>query len=99
MTEIGRFPETPAFLTVKEVAERLGVHRNTLRRWRLRGVGPRVLFVAPGAVLYGRSEVSEWLRQASNQALLEADRLSRASETMQPDTLVRPVVVHPLSDC
>ena len=99
MTEVGRFPEMPALFTVKEVAERLGVHRNTLRRWRLRGVGPKVIVAVPGAVLYDRSEVVEWLRQASNQALLEADRLRRASEAKQSDSLVRPVVMHSLGGC
>lgn len=31
-------PEQPAVLTVKDVAARLGVHAETIRRWERRGV-------------------------------------------------------------
>ncbi len=39
-------------LTIPEVAERLGVHEQTLYRWRAEGVGPKWVRVAPRCIRY-----------------------------------------------
>jgi excisionase family DNA binding protein len=57
----GRFAALPALLSIDEVCALLGVHRNTLRRWRLRGFGP-VGHAVGGSWIYREDEVMEWVR-------------------------------------
>ena len=53
----------PRLLSIDEVCVVLGVHRNTLRRWRLRDVGPTSYAVGGGWV-YRQDEVMEWVRRS-----------------------------------
>jgi excisionase family DNA binding protein len=48
------------FLSTKEAARLLGIHYNTLCKWRIRGGGPRFVRVG-AAVRYKRSELETWL--------------------------------------
>lgn len=59
----GRFAALPALLSIDEVCALLGVHRNTLRRWRLRGFGP-VGHTVGGAWIYREDEVLAWVRDS-----------------------------------
>lgn len=56
------FDGLPALLTLDEVAELLWVHRNTLDRWRRKGVGPEAHRLPGGQCRYQRDEVLAWLR-------------------------------------
>jgi excisionase family DNA binding protein len=48
-------------ISSKEAARLLGIHFNTLCKWRIRGVGPR--FVKAGtAIRYRRSDIETWLQ-------------------------------------
>jgi excisionase family DNA binding protein len=48
------------FLSTKEAARLLGIHYNTLCKWRIRGGGPR--FVRVGAAIrYRGSDLEAWL--------------------------------------
>lgn len=53
------------YMTTGEVAELLRVPQETVRFWRHVGRGPRS-FKIPGGrrVLYSRTEVEEWIKQA-----------------------------------
>ncbi|WP_371833227.1 helix-turn-helix transcriptional regulator [Ferrovibrio sp.] len=57
MPELKRSPEHPP---TKQLAARLGVHDNTLRKWRIAGLGPP--FIKLGKhVVYRRWTVEAWL--------------------------------------
>ena len=62
-TAISRFAALPVLLSIDEVCALLDVHRNTLRRWRLRGFGP-VGYAVGGSWIYREDEVLAWLRDA-----------------------------------
>ncbi|MCA2968008.1 MAG: helix-turn-helix domain-containing protein [Acidobacteriaceae bacterium] len=47
-------------LTDREVAARLGVKVDTVRKWRLRGLGPLAIRVG-GAVRYRLSDLEFWI--------------------------------------
>jgi len=47
------------YLTAVQLAERWGVHRVTLKRWRDAGKGP-AYFRTPGFVLYPLAEVEQY---------------------------------------
>ena len=51
-------------LLEREVAEMLGVGRNTLARWRMRRTGPPYLKLAGSIVRYRLGDVNEWLNVA-----------------------------------
>ena len=53
-------------LTVREVAEQLGLMRDTLYHWRMRGEGPRAIKVG-GRVRYRQSDVEAWLKTREDQ--------------------------------
>lgn len=50
------------YLTTNETAERLRQKPQTLRLWRLRGVGPRYVKPSRSRVLYPEDEVEAFLR-------------------------------------
>ena len=47
------------YITARQLAERWGVHRATLLRWRQSGIGP-AFHKAPGVVLYPLAEVEQY---------------------------------------
>jgi excisionase family DNA binding protein len=52
---------TAALLSTKEAARLLGVHPNTLSKWRIRGTGPR--FIKAGNMIrYRKSDIEAWLQ-------------------------------------
>jgi len=57
--------ELPTLLTSLEVAKMLRVDRTTLSRWRSRGVGPRVTWLAPSIPRYERGDVLAWLKHVA----------------------------------
>jgi excisionase family DNA binding protein len=52
---------TPELLSTKEAARLLGVHYNTMSKWRIRGIGPRFVKIGT-AIRYRRSDIETWLR-------------------------------------
>ena len=48
-----------AILTLRELAQRLGVKEGTLRQWKRRGQGPRS-FKVGAAVAYRLKDVEDW---------------------------------------
>jgi excisionase family DNA binding protein len=52
---------TAGLISTKDAARLLGVHYNTLCKWRIRGVGPR--FVKAGTMVrYRQSDIEVWLQ-------------------------------------
>ncbi len=51
-----------AMMTSPELASFLRVEKQTIRVWRLRGIGPRYVRVGHTKVLYRRADVEEWLK-------------------------------------
>lgn len=49
-------------MTPKEVAELIGCHEVTLRRWRLEGKGPPFIQIV-GTVKYRKEDIEEWLEK------------------------------------
>ena len=47
------------YITARQLAERWGVHRATLLRWRQSGIGP-AFHKRPGVVLYSLAEVEQY---------------------------------------
>jgi excisionase family DNA binding protein len=54
-----------------EVATYLEVHRDTVRRWRREGKGPKHLWVG-SRPKYRQADVDEWLRQRPEEREREA---------------------------
>jgi excisionase family DNA binding protein len=61
---------TSGLLCTKEAARLLGVHHNTLCKWRIRGIGPR--FIKAGTtVRYRRSDIEAWLQSRTYENTTE----------------------------
>jgi transposase-like protein len=60
---------TAALLSAKEAARLLGVHHNTLRKWRIRGVGAR----------FGDPTSETWLQSRTYENTTEYGRTVRAA--------------------
>jgi len=58
-------------LRLPEVAERIGVHSSTLRRWCEEGKGPRHIKTPGGTYIFRAEEVEKWLAE------LEADPVEK----------------------
>jgi len=54
-------------LTLREVAQRLGVREGTLRQWRWRGQGPRSFKVGV-SVVYHLADIEAWERQQREES-------------------------------
>jgi excisionase family DNA binding protein len=54
-------------LTVAEVAERLGVSLNTLRRWRHRGIGPSFSMLGKH-LMTTAGELDAWVERRPNES-------------------------------
>lgn len=52
----------------RELAERLGVHTETLSRWAKAGKGPRGALIG-GQYLYLEDDVNTWLREQMSGAV------------------------------
>lgn len=63
--------QNPTHLTSNELAERLRVHVQTTKRWRVQGVGPKYLKFGK-SVVYPIQEVEAWERQHLIQSTAEA---------------------------
>jgi excisionase family DNA binding protein len=63
----------PVWMTTEQVAEKLGLHPQTIRQWRHRGtVGPKS-FKMGGAVRYKESDVDAWLEKHSRDTEQDFD--------------------------
>jgi excisionase family DNA binding protein len=60
------FDSERRLLTVDELAGRLGLMRDTLYHWRMRGEGPQAIKVG-GRVRYRQSDVEAWLKSREDQ--------------------------------
>lgn len=49
------------YLTSREVAAWIRMSEPTLCRWRQRGIGPHVVWLAPTSPRYRRADVEQWL--------------------------------------
>lgn len=67
------------FLTIKEVAQMMGVCRMTLLRWQGRGLFPKTYVLAPHKVGFKGSEIEEWIasREQSVRIYREPDPSKR----------------------
>ena len=59
------------FLTTNEAADRLRQAAQTLRLWRLRGVGPRYTKPSRSRVLYAEEEITRFLEERTYQSTAE----------------------------
>lgn len=59
-------------LTPKQLAVKLGLHENTLAKWRLYGGGPAYIKIQRH-VRYAESNVETWLNERTFQSTTEAD--------------------------
>jgi hypothetical protein len=78
-----------ATLTTAGLAARLGLRSQTLRRWRLRGCGPRFIRLGngrSGRVLYRLSDITGWMdAHAFNSTSEEAQAAGpQRSEGVEP---------------
>jgi excisionase family DNA binding protein len=64
--------DTVGLLSTKEAARLLGVHHNTLCKWRIRGVGPRFI-KAGNTVRYRGSDIEAWLQNRTYSNTAEAE--------------------------
>lgn len=48
-------------LTPEQVAERLGIHTQTLKEWRLQGKGPQAVYLSPRLIRYRPEVVEQWI--------------------------------------
>ena len=48
-------------LRVRDVADQLDVHANTVMRWVKRGIGPPAFRTATGALRFPADEFDQWL--------------------------------------
>lgn len=55
--------EKPVILTVEELADYLKVSKWTLQDWRLRGTGPKFIYVNNVKKYYRLDDVLEWMEQ------------------------------------
>lgn len=53
-------PLVRSVMTEREAAEYMRFAPNTLRQWRVEGIGPRYV-KSHGAIRYRRSDIDEWL--------------------------------------
>ncbi len=56
-------------LTTKEVADRLGVHVQTVKNWRKQGTGPPFFKIGPRLIRYLKTEVDSWLENTETNQL------------------------------
>lgn len=47
-------------ISAKQTARMLGVHPNTLCKWRIRGIGPRYMKIGQ-KIIYRVSDIDDWL--------------------------------------
>ncbi len=48
-------------ITTEQLAEQIGMDKNTAEKWRHRGIGPAFIKLAGGLVRYRQSDVEAWL--------------------------------------
>lgn len=61
-------------LTTREAAERLGIGRQTLERWRAAGGGPSFVRLGRRSVRYRREDVDDFVRERLSRAVPAQDR-------------------------
>lgn len=59
-------------LSESQVAERTGMSRASIKRWRRQGIGPRWIRVGPKRVLYPTDALDAWLSAQERAPLTNA---------------------------
>lgn len=62
-TEPGFLAPRASLLTVKDVAERLNVSADSVRRWARTGVGPQPVRLGQRAIRYRPEDVDAWVER------------------------------------
>lgn len=55
------------FMTTKEVADTLGIKKNTLALWRMKGFGPKY-YKLGRSVRYKKADVEDWIDENISQS-------------------------------
>ena len=63
-------------------AKRLGIHKNTLRKYTREGIGPEAVTLGPGRIGYLATEVCDWLASQQQEARMGHDELEHAALTV-----------------
>ncbi len=61
----------PKYLTTNEAAERLRIAPQTLRVWRLRGIGPKFTKPTASRVRYSEAEIERFMEARTYQSTAE----------------------------
>lgn len=83
---------TQEFMNVRETAERLGVHENTVRNWEARGILRGIKLPGSGFRRFPRGEVERMRREmfesyAPTTELLDEPRSGVAGQVLDGDLL------------
>lgn len=63
--------------TPRELAALLGVQPDTLRKWRIGGIGPPFIRATRISIVYRKSAVEEWLAHAEQRIQITEPRKKR----------------------
>lgn len=63
--------------TPRELAALLGVQPDTLRKWRIQGIGPPFIRATRISIVYRKSAVEEWLARAETHVQITEPRKKR----------------------
>ena len=55
-------PHEPAYMSLTEIAARLGCSRRTVRRWYDAGTLPAPVPIMPGKLMFDTAEVEAWIK-------------------------------------
>lgn len=72
-------------LTEREVAERFGLHRQTLRKMRAKGVGPAYVRLSAGRIGYLEDDTEDFIKARRVATRLPDARPHRRHETDHTD--------------
>lgn len=66
--------ESYSVYTPRELAALLGVQPDTLRKWRIAGIGPPFIRATRISIVYRKSAVDEWLQRAETHIQITEPR-------------------------
>lgn len=76
--------ESFALYTAAELAEKLGVKVDTLRKWRIEGRGPPFIKETSRSILYMRDSVDKWLKKHERVVQHSYKRRRRSTRADKP---------------
>lgn len=71
--------------TPRELAALLGVQPDTLRKWRIQGIGPPFIRATRISIVYRKAAVEEWLARAERHVQITEPRTSRKKPEPPPE--------------